>query len=344
MSNSPYVASPTRYDDMTYRRCGASGLHLPAISLGLWHNFGQNDCHRAIRERLLFAFDQGVTHFDLANEYGPPEGGAERSFGRVLQEDLRQHRDEIIVSTKAGWQAWPGPYGDWGSRKYMIASLDRSLKHLGCDYVDIYYHHRPDPETPIEETALALHHLVEQGKVLYVGISAYDLEQTKAATEVFRSLRTPYVVHQPRFNLLDQELRTSGLLANLAESKLGCAVFSPLAQGLLSDRYLDGVPSDSRAVKDPSSLNPLDITGHLRSVLCELQDVAREREQSLAQMAIAWILSHPEVTTVLCGASSVSQFEHNLAALRHLDFSSDELERINKSLARLPSLRDGERP
>jgi L-glyceraldehyde 3-phosphate reductase len=325
-----YRASSVRYDAMPYRRVGHSGLLLPALSLGFWHNFGAQDCAASIRERVLTAFDLGITHFDLANDYGPPDFGAETSLGHLLAHELAAYRDELVVSSKAGWRAWPGPYGDFGSRKFLFASLDRSLRALQLDYVDIFYHHRPDPETSLEETVVALHDIVQSGRARYIGISAYSSAQTQAAAAIFAELRTPFIIHQPRLNLLDRSILADGLFATLDARGLGAAIFSPLAQGLLSNRYLEAIPADSRAVKDPSSLDPNEITPALRRRLLALNELASQRGQSLAQMAIAWILRFPTVATVLLGASSLKQLKHNLHSLAHLDFSSDELTRLDE--------------
>ncbi len=313
---------------MPYRRCGASGLLLPAIALGLWHNFGDDrplDGQRAIVRR---AFDLGVTHFDLANNYGPPYGSAEANFGRILREDLRPYRDELVISSKAGWDMWPGPYGDRGSRKYLLASLDQSLRRIGLDYVDVFYSHRFDPETPLEETCGALHSAVQQGKALYVGISSYSPERTREAAQILAELGTPLLIHQPSYSLLNRWIERE-LLDALAEEGIGCIAFSPLAQGLLTDKYLDGVPEGSRASRD-SSLLP----GHLSRENLEhvraLDAIARGRGQSLAQMAIAWTLRDPRVTSALIGASSVAQLEDSLGALDGLEFGDDELAAIDQ--------------
>jgi L-glyceraldehyde 3-phosphate reductase len=323
-----YVPSPDRYDAMTYRRSGRSGILLPAISLGLWHNFGDDrpiDTQRAILRR---AFDRGVTHFDLANNYGPPYGSAETNFGRILHEDFSSLRDELIISSKAGWDMWPGPYGDLGSRKYLLASLDQSLKRMGLDYVDIFYHHHFDPTTPLEETMGALDHAVRQGKALYVGISSYSDERTKEAVDILRGLGTPLFIHQPSYSLFNRWIEEK-LLTVLEEEGVGCIAFSPLAQGLLTDRYLNGVPEGSRAAKhdslEMSMLNEQNLA-HVRA----LNDIAKERGQSLAQLALAWVLRDPRVTSALIGASSVAQLDDNLDALKNLAFSDDELARINQ--------------
>ncbi len=322
----------TRYDSMTYHRCGRSGLVLPAISLGLWHNFGGVDPFTDARDMVLRAFDLGITHFDLANNYGPPPGSAEETFGRILQQDLGNHRDELIVSTKAGYWMWPGPYGEWGSRKYLVASLDRSLKRLGLDYVDIFYHHRPDPDTPLEETMAALDHVVRQGKALYVGISSYSPEQTRQAARLLRELGTPCLIHQPRYSLFDRWIE-QGLLEVLAEEGIGCIVFSPLAQGLLTDKYLDGLPADSRAAKAHGFLQPGEITPEKLDKVRRLNGIAQQRRQTLAQMALVWVLRHAGVTSAIIGASRVRQVEDGVAALRAAVFQPEELQAIDAILA-----------
>jgi L-glyceraldehyde 3-phosphate reductase len=317
---------------MTYRRCGRSGLKLPAVSLGLWHNFGSVDPPDEARAMVLRAFDLGITHFDLANNYGPEPGTAEETFGRILRRDLADHRDELIISTKAGWRMWPGPYGDHGSRKYLLASLDQSLERMQLEYVDIFYHHRPDPETPVEESMLALDQAVRLGKALYVGISAYDPEETREALKILRELRTPCIIHQPRYSMLDRRAE-DGLLDVLADEGLGCIVFSPLAQGLLTNRYLRDIPAGSRASKEHGALRPDEITAERRAQLVRLNEVAAGRGQSLAQLAIAWVLRHDVVTSALIGASRVSQIDDSVAALDNLALSRDELRAIDQALA-----------
>jgi L-glyceraldehyde 3-phosphate reductase len=313
---------------MTYRRCGQSGIQLPAMSLGLWHNFGDDrslDGQRAILRR---AFDLGITHFDLANNYGPPYGSAEANFGRILKSDFRGCRDELMISTKAGWDMWPGPYGDLGSRKYLLASLDQSLQRLGVDYVDIFYHHRFDPSTPLEETLGALHSAVLQGKALYVGISSYSDKRTEEAIGILRRLGTPLLIHQPSYSMLNRWIE-HGLLDVLGEAGVGCIAFSPLAQGVLTDRYLHGIPEDSRAHEKSSLTEDMisdDILAHVRA----LTAIAERRGQSLAQMALAWALRDPRVTSLVAGASSVKQLEQNVQALDHLEFSADELAEIDR--------------
>lgn len=327
-----YQAKDNRYDMMVYRRCGRSGLKLPAISLGLWHNFGGVDVFENARAILLRAFDLGITHFDLANNYGPPPGSAEETLGRVLVKDLHPYRDELIISTKAGYKMWPGPYGEWGSRKYLIASLDQSLKRMGLDYVDIFYSHRPDPETPLEETMQALDYAVRSGRALYVGISNYNPEQTRRAAEILESLGTPCLIHQPSYNMFNRWIE-DGLLEVLEEKGIGAICFSPLAQGLLTDRYLGGtIPEDSRAAKPHGFLRPSHITEEKLAKVRKLRDIATARGQTMAQMAIAWTLRHPVVTSALVGASRVSQIEDSAAAAQNLTFSAEELEAIEQIL------------
>jgi len=317
---------------MRYNRCGRSGLKLPALSLGLWHNFGGVDPFENARAMVRRAFDLGITHFDLANNYGPPPGSAEETMGRILQKDLAPFRDELVLSTKAGWDMWPGPYGDYGSRKYLLASLDQSLRRMGVDYVDIFYHHRPDPDTPLEETMAALDHAVRQGKALYAGISSYDAGGTRQATRILRELGTPCLIHQPSYNLFDRWIE-DGLLDVLADEGVGCIVFSPLAQGLLSDKYLVGVPEGSRASKPHGFLKREQITTDKLVKVQKLNQVARARGQSLAQMALAWTLRHPAMTSALVGASRPEQIEENVAALDNLAFADEELAAIDSLLA-----------
>ena len=324
-----YQPSDDRYDTMQYRRVGRSGLLLPAISLGLWQNFGGDrplETQRAIVRR---AFDLGITHFDLANNYGPPYGSAEENFGRILATDLRGHRDELVISTKAGYDMWPGPYGDRGSRKYLIAILDQSLRRMGLPYVDIFYSHRVDPDTPLEETMGALDTAVRQGKALYAGISSYSPERTRRAAELLRGLGTPLLIHQPSYSMLNRWIEEDGLLEVLEEEGVGCIVFSPLAQGLLTDRYLDGIPEGSRASR-PGSIEEGQLNEQTLAKVRALHELAGRRGQSLAQLAIAWALRDPRVTSALLGASSVAQLEANVAALDHLDFSGDELAEIDR--------------
>jgi L-glyceraldehyde 3-phosphate reductase len=326
-----YLAAETRYDAMTYNRCGRSGIRLPAVSLGLWHNFGGVDDPENARVMVHRAFDLGITHFDLANNYGPPYGSAEETFGRILARDLSAYRDELIVSSKAGWDMWPGPYGDLGSRKYLIASLDQSLLRLGLDYVDIFYHHRPDPETPIEESMGALDSIVRQGKALYVGISSYSPEETRRALAVLRQLGTPCLIHQPRYSMFDRAPE-EGLLELLADEGVGCIVFSPLEQGMLTDKYLDGIPADSRAGKAHGYLAPEAITADRLGRIRRLGEIAAARSQSLAQMAIAWVLRHQAVTSALIGASKVRHVEDAVAALDRSRFTAEELESLEEIL------------
>jgi len=327
-----YMANERRYDAMVYNRVGRSGLKLPAVSLGLWHNFGAVDTLSNARDMLLAAFDLGITHFDLANNYGPPPGSAEETFGRVLRSDLKPYRDELIISTKAGYSMWPGPYGDGGSRKYLIASLDQSLKRMGLDYVDIFYHHRPDPETPLEETMMALDQIVRSGKALYVGISNYNAEQTRQAAAILRSLGTPLVIHQPSYSMFNRWAE-DGLLDVLDDVGAGAIAYSPLAQGLLTDRYLDGIPEDSRAGKPNARfLKRDDITEDKLRIVRRLNDLARERGQSLAQLALAWVLRRKTVASVLIGASRVSQIKDNVGVIGNLKLGDDELRRIDDIL------------
>ncbi|WP_424348601.1 aldo/keto reductase [Latilactobacillus sp. 5-91] len=326
-----YNAKETRYDDMIYRRVGHSGLKLPAISLGLWHNFGETDKVATQKETIFGAFDMGITHFDLANNYGPPAGSAEENFGRILHSDLKQYRDEMIISSKAGYYMWPGPYGEWGSKKNLIASCDQSLQRMQLDYVDIFYSHRPDPETPIEETARALDLLVHQGKALYIGISNYSAEQTKAITKIFRELGTPFIIHQPRYNMLDRWIE-DGLTDVLAEEGLGAITFSPLAQGMLTNRYLNGIPADSRAARPDSPFLSPEKVDQTISTVQELNKIAQQRGQSLAEMALAWNLQQPTVASVLVGASRLSQLQDSVHALDNLTFAPEELAAIQKVL------------
>ena len=323
-----YLPSDDRYRSMTYRRCGDSGLLLPAVSLGLWQNFGDDRLIQTQRAVLRRAFDLGITHFDLANNYGPPYGSAETNFGRILHEDFRDHRDELVISTKAGWDMWPGPYGDLGSRKYLLASLDQSLRRLGLDYVDIFYHHHFDPDTPLEETLGALHTAVTSGKALYVGISSYSDQRTAEAVTILRQLGTPLLIHQPSYSMLNRWIEDR-LLDVLGTEGVGCIAFSVLAQGLLTDRYLNGIPPGSRASLNSSLTRDMLNEDNLTRIRA-LNDIALGRSQSLAQMAISWALRDPRVTSVLIGASSVAQLEQNVAALDHLDFTADELAEIDR--------------
>jgi L-glyceraldehyde 3-phosphate reductase len=323
-----YLPAPGRYDDMPYRRCGRSGLLLPALSLGLWNNFGDDRPLETSRAIVRRAFDLGVTHFDLANNYGPPPGSAESNFGRILRDDLATHRDELVISTKAGYDMWEGPYGEWGSRKYLLASLDQSLARMGLEYVDVFYSHRFDPETPLEETLGAVDTAVRQGKALYAGISSYGADRTADAARILRELGTPLLIHQPSYSLLNRWIE-DGLLDVLEREGVGCITFSPLAQGMLTDKYLNGVPEDSRAAKGGFLKRDFLSAENLEHVR-RLDAIATERGQSLAQMAVAWALRDPRVTTTLIGASSVAQLEENVAALERLDFSDDELARIDE--------------
>ena len=327
-----YLPAATRYNNMIYNRIGRSGLKLPAISLGLWHNFGGADVFENARAMVRQAFDLGITHFDLANNYGPPYGSAEETFGQILKKDLQPYRDELVISSKAGWDMWPGPYGDYGSRKYLIASLDQSLKRMGLEYVDIFYHHRPDPDTPLEETMGALDHIVRQGKALYVGISAYNGEQTKEAAKILRNMGTPCLIHQPIYNMFDRWIEKD-LLPVLDQEGMGCIVFSPLAQGLLTDKYLNGIPEGSRASRADSFLAPEDITQKKIGKVRQLNELAKSRGQSLAQMAIAWILRLKGITSVLVGTSKVKQVIDNVAALNQLDWTEAELNQIEDILS-----------
>ncbi len=327
-----YSPSPTRYDTMTYRRCGRSGLQLPAISLGLWHNFGDVDSQETARDIVLRAFDLGITHFDLANNYGPPPGSAEENFGRMLRKDLSAHRDELIVSTKAGYRMWDGPYGEWGSRKYLLASLDQSLKRLGLDYVDIFYSHRFDPQTPLEETLGALVDAVRSGRALYVGISSYRADETREAARQLREMGVPLLIHQPCYHMFDRWIETGRLVEALQETGVGCIAFCPLAQGLLTDRYLQGIPGDSRASKPHGFLEKDAITRDKINCIQRLHVLAQARGQSLAQMALAWVLRLPVMTSALIGASKVSQIEDNVKALGNLAFSPEELESIEHTI------------
>ncbi len=323
-----YLPSEKRYNSMKYNRCGRSGLKLPAVSLGLWHNFGGVDAFENSRAMIHKAFDLGITHFDLANNYGPPPGSAEENFGRILKQDMRAYRDEMVISTKAGYYMWEGPYGDWGSRKYLLSSLDQSLKRMGLEYVDIFYHHRPDPDTPLEETMGALDQAVRQGKALYVGLSNYSAEQTQKAVDILKQLGTPCLIHQPSYSMFNRWIE-DGLLEVLEKEGIGCIAFSPLAQGMLTDKYLKGIPEDSRAAKPHGYLKEREITEERLNKIRKLNQLAEERGQTLAQMALAWILRDGRVTSVLIGASKVSQIEENAAALNNLDFTQEELKRID---------------
>ncbi|NLS52464.1 L-glyceraldehyde 3-phosphate reductase [Hafnia alvei] len=326
-----YLANPERYQSMEYRRCGNSGLQLPAISLGLWHNFGDTTLFDNSRDMLLRAFDLGITHFDLANNYGPPPGSAETNFGRVLQHDLLPYRDEMVISSKAGYTMWEGPYGDWGSKKYLVASLNQSLKRMGLDYVDVFYHHRPDPNTPLEETMGALDLIVRQGKALYVGLSNYPAETARQAIAILRDLGTPCLIHQPKYSMFERWVE-GGLLDVLQEEGVGSIAFSPLAGGLLTDRYLHGIPEDSRAAHS-QFLKPEAITEQKLGKIKQLNEMALARGQKLSQMALAWVLRGDRVTSVLIGASRISQIEDAVGMLENRHFSAEELSAIEEILA-----------
>jgi L-glyceraldehyde 3-phosphate reductase len=322
---------PDRYQQMEYRRSGRSGIKLPAISLGLWHNFGDSTRVDNSRELLRHAFDLGITHFDLANNYGPPPGSAEENFGRILREDFRAHRDELIISTKAGYTMWQGPYGDWGSRKYLVASLDQSLKRMGLEYVDIFYHHRPDPETPLEETMRALDHVVRQGKALYAALSNYPADLAAEAIAILRDLGTPCLIHQPRYSMFERTPE-QGLIQTLGDAGVGCIAFSPLAGGVLTDRYLQGIPEDSRAASGSKFLNENQLTDEKMEKVRKLNAIAQKREQKLAQMALAWVLRDERVTSVLIGASKTAQIDDAVAMLARRQFSDSELAAIDAAL------------
>ena len=328
-----YIPEPGRYDKMEYRRCGNSGVKLPAISLGLWHNFGEIDNYETCRQILHTAFDNGITHFDLANNYGPPPGAAEIVFGKIFHEDFKPYRDEFIISSKAGWKMWDGPYGDWGSKKYLLASLDQSLQRMGIDYVDIFYHHRPDPLTPLEETMAALDLMVRQGKALYVGISSYHPREAAKAFKILKRLGTPCLIHQPRYSMLDRWVE-DGLLDLLGEKKVGCIAFSSLAQGLLTDKYLHGIPADSRAGRhlENGAIIESQVTGQVIEKVRKLNLLALERNQTLAQMALAWILKDERITSVSLGASRPQQVIDGIEAIKNCHFTKKELKKIDKIL------------
>jgi len=328
-----YTAHPDRYAAMPYRRTGRSGLKLPALSLGLWHNFGPDRPVQTQRAILRRAFDLGVTHFDLANNYGPPPGAAETALGAALRTDFAHHRDELVISTKAGYLMWSGPYGEWGSRKHVLSSLDQSLTRMGLEYVDVFYSHRPDPRTPLEETMGALHTAVQQGKALYVGLSNYSAQQTRDAARILGELGTPLLIHQPRYSMLDRRPESEGLLDTLDDLQVGSIVYSPLEQGLLTGRYLDGIPEDSRAASDSPFLDSDAVTEDLVGRLRALHEIAGSRGQTLAQLALAWVLRGGRVTSALVGASSARQLEDSVGAIRNLDFEKEELERIDAALA-----------
>ncbi|MBI9041111.1 L-glyceraldehyde 3-phosphate reductase [Lutibacter sp.] len=326
-----YIAKNDRYDTMKYRRCGKSGLMLPALSLGLWHNFGDVDDYKNGKQILHTAFDNGITHFDLANNYGPSPGSAEENFGKILKESFKGYRDELIISSKAGWGMWPGPYGDLGSKKYLVASLDQSLKRMGLDYVDIFYHHRPDPETPLEETMGALDLFVRQGKALYVGISSYSAEDTLKASKILKELGTPCLIHQPKYSMMDRWVE-NGLLDVIEDEGIGSIAFSPLEQGILTSKYLKGIPKDSRAAKSTGFLQENQVTEVVINKAIKLNNLALERGQTLAQMAISWLLKDKRITSVLVGASSTNQLLDNLGSLKNLSFTTEELQEIETIL------------
>src|SRR5882724_3770043 len=327
-----YIPAPNRYESMKYNRCGDSGLMLPAISLGLWHNFGSVDVFENGRNIVRRAFDKGITHFDLANNYGPAPGSAEENFGQILKKDFTGYlRDELIISTKAGYYMWPGPYGEWGSRKYLISSLNQSLQRMHLDYVDIFYSHRPDPNTPLEETMMALDTAIKQGKALYAGISNYTADQSKQAIEILKSLGTPCLIHQPKYSMFERWVE-DGLLDVLGKNGVGCIPFSPLAQGLLTDRYLKGIPENSRAAKPHGYLKVGEVTDERLEKIKKLNDIAKKRNQSLAQMALSWLLKDKRITTVLIGASSVEQLDNNIDAINNLNYSQEELSAIEEIL------------
>lgn len=328
-----YIANESRYDDMVYNRCGASGLLLPAVSLGLWHNFGSNASFDNMVDICQTAFDLGITHFDLANNYGPIPGAAEENFGRILKKSLGVYRDELVISTKAGYDMWPGPYGNWGGKKYLVASLDQSLRRMGLDYVDIFYHHRPDPETPLEETARALDGIVRSGKALYVGISNYDKEQTIAIARLFKEMGTPFIINQRRYSMFVRDIEKDGLKEYAAKNGIGIITFSPLAQGLLTNRYLNGIPENSRIRTDGRFLKEEAVNEETLSKVSALNEIARERGQSLAQMALAWILRDGDITSVLIGASRAGQVMDNVGMLGNVQFSEEERTRIERILA-----------
>jgi L-glyceraldehyde 3-phosphate reductase len=326
-----YLPADDRYDSMLYNRCGRSGLKLPAVSLGLWHNFGGVDVYENGRAIVRRAFDRGVSHFDLANNYGPPPGSSEESFGRMLRDDFQAYRDELVISTKAGYHMWPGPYGEWGSRKYLLSSLDQSLKRLGVEYVDIFYSHRPDPDTPMEETLGALASAIQQGKALYAGISNYNAEQTREACSILAELGCPCLIHQPKYSMFERWVE-GGLLDVLDQEGVGCIPFSPLAQGLLTDRYLNGIPAGSRASKPHGFLKAQQVSDERIQKALRLNELAQRRGQSLAQLALAWVLRDPRITSVLIGASSIEQLEQNLACLENRHLPQEELDEIEQIL------------
>ena len=331
-SIAKYVPAENRYSEMKYNRCGRSGLKLPSISLGLWHNFGGVDDFETCRKIIMGSFDLGITHFDLANNYGPPAGSAEINFGKIMKQDFTAYRDEMVISTKAGYYMWPGPYGEWGSRKYLLSSLEHSLKRMGLDHVDIFYSHRPDPDTPLEETMSALEQAVRQGKAIYAGISNYRSHQTVEASKILKSLNVPCLIHQPRYSMFDRWVEHDGLLDILDREGIGCIVFSPLAQGMLTDKYLKGIPKGSRAAKANTFLNKDNVTEEKVGKSKALDEIAKERGQSLAQMALAWVMRRKTVTSALIGASSLEQVKDCVDATKNLEFSKEELEKIEKIL------------
>lgn len=326
----PYTANQSRYDNMKYNKCGESGLKLPAVSLGLWHNFGTNDSYQNMKDMCFTAFDNGITHFDIANNYGPVPGSAEKNFGKILRKEMKNYRDQMVISTKAGYYMWEGPYGDLGSRKYLISSLDQSLKRLGLDYVDIFYHHRPDPDTPLEETMGALAQIVKSGKALYAGLSNYDGERMKAAAAILRDLNCPFVINQNRYSIFDRNVEHNGLLSAATQEKKGVIVFSPLAQGLLTNRYIDGIPTDSRIKKSGVFLKESHLTPEKLVQIRALNNLAQERGETLAQMSLAWVLQKQGVTSVLVGASKPEQILDNISAINSSTFSAEELKLIDK--------------
>ena len=325
-----YTANEKRYDSMEYRKCGESGLKLPSVSLGLWHNFGDNADYSNMCRMCYTAFDNGITHFDLANNYGPEAGSAERNFGKILNENMKSYRDEMIISTKAGYYMWPGPYGDFGSKKYLVASLEQSLKRMNLDYVDIFYHHRMDPDTPLYETMWALDRIVKSGKALYVGLSNYDGETMKKAADILNELKCPFVINQNRYSILDRTIEKNGLLESVNSYKKGLIIFSPLAQGLLTDRYLKGIPADSRIKTDGRFLNEKSLSDQLLAKIEKLNEMAKKRGQTLAQMALSWVYSKPGVTSVLIGASKPEQITENINMAKNVDFIREELEEIDR--------------
>jgi L-glyceraldehyde 3-phosphate reductase len=327
-----YIPSPTRYESIPYRRAGKSGLVLPALSLGLWHNFGFVDTYENSKSLITTAFDHGITHFDLANNYGPPPGSAEEVFGKILHSNFKNYRDEMVISSKAGYTMWDGPYGDWGSKKYLVSSLDQSLKRMKLDYVDIFYHHRPDPDTPLEETMAVLDLIVRQGKALYVGISNYNAEQTTEALQILRELGTPCLIHQPKYSMFERTPE-NGLLKVLQDNNVGCIAFSPLAQGMLTDKYIDGIPADSRAAKQGESLKRDNITPETITKIKQLNEIAAKRGQKLVHMALAWLLNNPVITSVLIGASKPEQITDSMLSLNNTVFSEDETASINNILS-----------